>query len=833
LGLIEPLRRAIRRIARVLPVLLLGVASLAQAPGPALAQGTAPLATQPGSTAGARPTAGAPITLNFKDADIDSVVGAFGHLLNKTFVIDPRVRGKITLETPRAVSPRVAYELLQSALRVQGFAIVETGELARVVPEADAKLQSGPVSVGRNPQAGGDSIVTQIFRLNYESASNMVPVLRPLISPNNTIVAYPNNNSLVITDYAANLQRIARIVATLDTPGTGEVEVVTMRHALASDVALQVSRMLDDQARTGGAPGAVVDAGQRVAVLADTRLNAILVRASSVARMNLAKSLIDRLDRPSSETGNIRVVYLRNAEATRLVQVLRGVLVGESGAGGGQQGQGGAGNQPGSFGAGGLGNQSTANSPVTGLGGPAGGNSPATSALSSSAANVTTIAAGGAVIAADPATNSLIITAPEPVYRNLRAVIDRLDTRRAQVYIESLIVEVSADRSMELGVQWQFLSQPTGGGNAVIGGTNLPGRGTGTNIIDATTNILGIGRGLNVGVVRSAPIIGGVNADGTASIGAINLGFLARALETEAGANILATPNLVTLDNEEARIIIGQNVPFITGSFTATGGAGGAVNPFQTIERRDVGTTLRVRPQVAEGGTVRMQIFQEVSSVQDASLAAGLITNKRAIESNVLVDDGQIVVLGGLIEERTEGGVSMVPGLGRIPLLGNLFRYDNRRRVKTNLLVFLRPVVLRNADSSYGVTADRYDYIRQLQGNSNITPHELLPESQFRPPVLSPMPPRPGAPGMAPPSMSPGMNDAMPDRWRQVTPPPVAPGSGERPPGTPESGPGAGSPPRSQGGREPGVIQTAPNEIIIPRQLASPAPGDMSGPPVN
>jgi len=830
LGLTAPLRRAIRRIARDLPALLLGLGAFASSPGPVSAQGTAPLAVQPGAAPAGRPAAGAPITLNFKDADIDSVVGAFGHLLNKTFVIDPRVRGKITLETPRAVSPGVAYELLQSALRVQGFAIVETGALSRVVPEADAKLQSGPVSVGRNPQAGGDNIVTQIFRLNYESASNLVPVLRPLISPNNTIVAYPNNNSLVITDYAGNLQRIARIVATLDTPGSGEIEVVTMRHALASDVALQVSRLLDDQARTGGAPGAVVDPGQRISVLADTRLNAILVRASSAARMNLAKSLIDRLDRPSSESGNIRVVYLRNAEATRLVQVLRGVLVGESGAGAGQPEQGGAGSQFGTFGAAGRGgNQSTANSPVTGLGGPAGGSSPATSALSSAGASVTTIAAGGAVIAADPATNSLIITAPEPVYRNLRAVIDRLDTRRAQVYIESLIVEVSADRSMELGVQWQFLSQPSGGGNAVIGGTNLPGRGTGSNIIDATANILGVGRGLNIGVVRSAPIIGGVNANGTAAIGPINLGFLARALETEAGANILATPNLVTLDNEEARIIIGQNVPFITGSFTATGGAGGAVNPFQTIERRDVGTTLRVRPQVAEGGTVRLQIFQEVSSVQDASLAAGLITNKRAIESNVLVDDGQIVVLGGLIEERTEGGVSMVPGLGRIPLLGSLFRYDNRRRVKTNLLVFLRPVVLRNADASHGVTADRYDYIRQLQGTSSITPHGLLPESQFRPPVLSPMPPRPGAPGTAPPSMAPGINEAMPDRWRQVTPPPE-PVDGDSSAGTPEAGAGAGSPPR---GESPGVIQTAPNEIIISRELARPIPGDLAGPPVN
>ncbi len=826
-----------RMPARFVPGLVLGALVFVQCSGTATAQ-PAP---------GARSAPNAPITLNFKDADIDSVVGAFGHLLNRTFVIDPRVRGKLTLETPRPVPPSVAYELLQSALRLQGFSIVETGAIARVVPEADAKLQSGPVTAGRTGPSGGDSVVTQIFRLTYESASNLVPVLRPLISPNNTIVAYPNNNQLVITDYAANLQRLSRIIATLDSPAAGEVEVVGMKHALASDVALQVSRLLDDQARAGGggAAGATTDPGQRVSVLADTRINSILIRSSSPARMNLAKTLINRLDQPSSEPGNIRVVYLRNAEATRLVQVLRGVLSGDGGgAGGGQGGAFGQAGQQGGFGAGGFGaGSSTANSPVTGLGGPAGANSPATSALGQGGqqGGVTTVAAGGAVIAADPSTNSLIITAPEPIYRNLRSVIDKLDARRVQVYIESLIVEVSADRSIELGLQWQFLSQ----GSNTIGGTNLPARNSGGNILDATANILSIGRGLNVGVVSSKPILGS-----TAAGTAINLGVLARALETQSGTNILATPNLVTLDNEEARIIIGQNVPFITGSFSSTGAAGGAVNPFQTIERRDVGTTLRVRPQVAEGGTVRMQIFQEVSNVVDATLAAGLITNKRAIESNVLVDDGQVVVLGGLIEERLEGGVSMVPGLGRIPILGNLFRYDNRKRVKTNLMVFLRPVVLRNAESSYNVTADRYDFIRQQRGEPIVPTSELMPERSLQPPAMSPMPPRPGQPGVMPPSLAPAINEVMPDRWRSVAPrtapvqgtdipspggPGQPPGSRQMPaieqrPGAPTS-PSGGAPqsgvmPMGSDGRllGNGVVQTAPNEIVIPRRLAAPDP---------
>ena len=704
------------------------------------------------------------ITLNFRDADIDSVVGAFGHLLDRTFVVDPRVRGKITLETPKPVSRAEAYGLLQLTLRMQGFAIVESGGIARVVPEADAKLQAGTVSTGPAPAVSGDQITTQVFRLRNESASSLVPVLRPLIPPNNTIVAYPNTNSLVITDYASNLRRLAQIIASLDGQVSGEVEVVTVRHALASDIAAQLLRLLDDPVR-GAAPGqpaGAADGGQRLQVLADPRTNAVMIRSSSAARMNLARSVIEKLDQPSSEPGNIRVVYLRNAEATRLVPVLRSVLVGGDASAAGA-------NQPGTLAQGvGIAAASARAGGAAGQGlggaGGLGGATPATTALDQGGAAVQAVAAGGAVIAADPATNSLIITAPEPIYRNLRAVIDKLDARRVQVYIESLIVEVRADRAIELGVQWQFLSAPNGSG--VIGGTNLPGRTTGSNIVDATTGLLGIGRGLNIGVVRAGEVLG---AGGAA--GVVNLGFLGRALETEAGANILATPNLLTLDNVEARLIIGQNVPFITGSFTGAAGTGTA-NPFQTIERRDVGTTLRVRPQVAEGGAVKLQIFQEVSSVQQTELntrqlgPSDLITNKRAIESTVLVDDGQVVVLGGLIEERVEGGVSMVPGLGRLPILGNLFRYDNRTRVKTNLMVFLRPVVLRNSEQSYGITADRYDYIRLLQGSLPVTPSELIPSD---PGVeLDPLPPAPGAAGVAPPSLSPQINEMLPDRWRNV-----------------------------------------------------------------
>ena len=681
-------------------------------------------AADPPAAAGAPAAQGSPnsITLNFRDAEVDTVIGAFGHLLNRTFIIDPRVRGKITLETPRPITRAQAFQLLQSQLRLQGFAIVESGQISRVVPEADAKLQSSPVGVGRTDLSSGDQIVTQIFRLSYESASNLVPVLRPLISANNTISAYPSNNSLVITDYSSNLQRLGKIIATLDSPSTSEVEVIPVRHALATDLAVSVSRLLDDSQRAGA--GAQVDPGQRVSVMADTRINALMVRSSSLAKLNLAKSLVARLDQPSNEPGNIHVVYLRNAEAARLAIVLRSVLSGDSGAQG-TLGQG-------------ISSLSQ-NTPPAGSTGVATGtqNTPGATPLAQSSAtpaNVT-VNAGGVIIAADSSTNSLIITAPAPLYRNLRAVIDKLDARRVQVFIESLIVEVSAEKAAEFGIQWQFLSQGSGTGSTVVGGTNLPARSTGSNILDATANILALGQGLNIGLIRSGTVVGGAT-------GAVNLGLLARALESGANANILATPNLLTLDNEEARIIIGQNVPFITGQFSATGTSGAAVNPFQTIERRDVGTTLRVRPQVSEAGTVKLQIFQEVSNVQDRTLAAGLITNRRAIESNVLVDDGQIVVLGGLIEERVEGGSEKVPGLGDLPVVGQMFRYDSRKRTKTNLLVFLRPVVVRDANAAHSVTADRYDYIRGLQGDSRLPQRFLLPD--FPPSDLPSMPRPPG-----------------------------------------------------------------------------------------
>lgn len=652
-----------------------------------------------------------PITLNFANAEIEAVARTMGAITGRNIVVDPRVKGTITLSTERPIPPSQAYNQFLATLRLSGFTVVESGGIYKVVPEADAKLQGGAVVVGTSP-GSNSQIVTQIFRLNYETANNLVPILRPLISPNNTINVNPGNNSLVITDYADNLQRIGRIISALDVSNATDVEVLPLRHALASDIAPVVQRLVDS-----GGSGPVAAAGQgqadtsfRTTVLAEPRSNTLIVRASNGARLNLVRSLVDRLDQPASQNpmGNIYVVYLKNAEATRLATTLRAAMAGMSTTGSQASGGGGF--------AAPAATTSAANTSAAG--------NPATAAVQG-AAQVST----GGQIQADPATNSLIITAPEPQYRQLRAVIDRLDSRRAQVFVESLIAEVNADKIAEFGIQWQNIlgkesSKTIGvlGTNFSVGGQNIISLQAGAASGSALPSVGG-----NLGIVR--------NINGTYVLAA-----LARFLETNAEGNVLSTPNLLTLDNEEAKIVIGQNVPFITGQFTNTNsGSNGSVNPFQTIERKDVGLTLRVKPQISENGTVKLQIFQEVSSVQagSESSASGIITNKRSIESNVLVDDGAIVVLGGLLQDEFSGNQQKIPVAGDIPFFGNLFKAEKRERKKTNLMVFLRPVVVRDAAQSDALSLDSYDLMRGKQEAAQPVESKLVPVNTA--PVLPPL----------------------------------------------------------------------------------------------
>jgi len=637
----------------------------------------------------AAPKRGQPITLNFTNADIEAVARTMATLTGRNVVVDPRVKGTITLNTESPVSPAMAYYQFRTLLRLQGYTVVQGDDLDRVLPEADAKLQSSVVGVSESGEktASGNQLMTQIIRLQHENANNLVTILRPLISPNNTINVNPGTNSLVISDYADNLRRLARIVAALDVANATGVEVVQLKHANASDLAPLLLRLLESG---GTAAGGQADASFKTTVLAEPRSNALILRAANQARLALAMSLIDKLDQPGGNTangdaGNIYVVYLKNANAVQLAPMLRAAMGSAAGA------------------------AATTTSSAT----------PATAAASA-AANAT-----GGQIQADPATNALIITASQPQYRQLRAVIDKLDARRAQVFVESLIAEVNADKAAEFGIQWQGVLGKAGDANVGLLGTNFSIGGT--NIVklatSAASGTVSPSTGFNAGMANQ------VN-------GVYVLGFLARFLEASGDGNILSTPNLLTLDNEEAKIVIGQNVPFITGQYTNTGASTATVNPFQTIERKDVGLTLRVKPQISENGTVKLTIFQEVSSVQASSVnsSTGLITNKRSIESNVLVQDGAIVVLGGLLSDEYSGNQEKVPGLGDVPFFGNLFKGEARSRKKTNLMVFLRPVVIRDAASSDTLSLDRYEAMRGAQQQGQPVQSNLVPINEA--PVL-------------------------------------------------------------------------------------------------
>ena len=622
-----------------------------------------------------------PVTLNFSNAEIDAVARTMASITGFNVVVDPRVKGTLTLVTEKPVSRTAAMNQFLAALRLQGFTMVESAGLYKVVPEADAKLQSAGVTVSDNAAssadlASGNQISTQIFRLNFESANNLVAVLRPLISPNNTINANPGNNSLVITDYSDNLRRLARIIAAMDVANATGVDVIALKHAIAADLAPLVLRLIESSgtATVGG------DTSFKTTLIAEPRSNTLILRAANPARVALVKSLVEKLDQPVASSGNgaagnIYVVYLKNADATKLAVTLRAAMTGQTPA--------------------------VATAPVAGA----------------AAAPAASVSATGGQVQADATTNSLIITAPEPQYRQLRAVIDRLDGRRAQVLVESLIVEVNTDKAAEFGIQWQGAVGSSGSSNIGLLGTNFTANNIITLATQAATGAAVPGTGINLGVAHKTN-------------GVYVLGFLANFLETSNSGNVLSTPNLLTLDNEEAKIVIGENVPFVTGSYsnnTASGSTGS--NPFTTVERKDVGLTLKVRPQINENGTVKLVIYQETSSVKAGTEkdANGPTTTKRSIESSVLVEDGSIVVLGGLLQDQYGGNQEKVPGLADVPLFGNLFKSESRSRKKTNLMVFLRPVVVRDAQATDRLSMDRYELMQAGIKAVQPAPSSVLP----------------------------------------------------------------------------------------------------------
>ncbi|AWG31647.1 type II secretion system secretin GspD [Burkholderia cenocepacia] len=688
----------------------------------------------------------AQVTLNFVNADIDQVAKAIGAATGKTIIVDPRVKGQLNLVAERPVPEDQALKTLQSALRMQGFALVQDHGALKVVPEADAKLQGVPTYIGNAPQARGDQVITQVFELHNESANNLLPVLRPLISPNNTVTAYPANNTIVVTDYADNVRRIAQIISGVDSAAGAQVQVVPLRNANAIDLAAQLQKMLD--------PGAIgnSDATLKVSVTADPRTNALLLRASNASRLAAAKRLVQQLDAPSAVPGNMHVVPLRNADAVKLAKTLRGML----GKGGNDSGSSASSNDANSFnqngGSSSSGNFSTGTSgtPPLPSGGLGGSSSSSAYGGSSGSGGLGTggLLGGdkdkngddnqpGGMIQADSATNSLIITASDPVYRNLRSVIDQLDARRAQVYIEALIVELNSTTQGNLGIQWQVAS------GQFLGGTNLnPGLGLGNSIINLTAGgvanaaggITGGGLASNLGQLSQGLNIGWLHN----MFGVQGLGALLQYFAGVSDANVLSTPNLITLDNEEAKIVVGQNVPIATGSYSNLT-SGTTSNAFNTYDRRDVGLTLHVKPQITDGGILKLQLYTEDSAVVSGTTNAqtGPTFTKRSIQSTILADNGEIIVLGGLMQDNYQVSNSKVPLLGDIPWIGQLFRSESKVRAKTNLMVFLRPVIISDRSTAQEVTANRYDYIQGVTGAYKSDNNVIRDKDD---PVVPPMP---------------------------------------------------------------------------------------------
>ena len=631
---------------------------------------------------------------NFQEADIQAVVKTVSQITGKNFLLDPRVKGKLTIISTQPVSKNAIYQIFLASLKAQGYTAIDSASgFIKLVPLGDAK-QAAKVTTGTAPRPG-EQTITHVVTVQHGSAAQIVPLLRPLMAPTSQLSVYPPANTLIITDYADNIRNLLHIVEILDQRGGSELAIVPLKYASALDIAEIIVRLypnVSQSATPAGPAAAAVGEADRVTIMPDLRTNSLLVRAENPGTINDLRALIAKLDVPAKVGGNTRVVYLRNADATKLAEVLRGLLAGEARA------------------------QTASAAAIPGR--------PPVSVGKS--------AAEASQIQADEATNSLIISASDAVFNNLRAVIEKLDVRRAQVYVEALIAEVTTDKASQFGFQWAGGKQA---GNGVVGAmTNFPA--SGASIVGAATNpaSLGTAGGLSLAYLGKKITL----SDGTE---VRSLGALARALEEKSIGNILSTPNILTLDNAEAKIVVGQNVPFVTGSFSQATSTTGTVNPFQTIERKDVGLTLKIKPQISEGGTIKLQISQESSTVAQATgvQASDLITNKRSLDTTVVVDDGNTIVLGGLIEDSVTENTQAVPFLGRIPVLGWLFKYRTEKKTKTNLMVFLRPVIVRSAEDSYGFSASRYAHIHAEQKKLSKEPAPILED--FKP--KEPLPPGP------------------------------------------------------------------------------------------
>ena len=611
------------------------------------------------------------VTLNLKDADISALISTVAEVTDRNFIVDPRVKGKVTVISSRPMDSEEVYQVFLSILKVHGFAAVPSGEVIKIVPDVNAKQDGIPTATDTAP-GRGDQMVTRVVQVDNVAAAQLVPILRPLVPQQGHLAAYPATNVLIISDRASNVERLLTIIRRIDQVSDSEIEVITLQHASATEVV----RVLNSLNRAAPAAAKAPTRASSQVLVADERTNSVLLGGDRSSRLRM-RAIISHLDTPLDAGGNTDVVYLHYAEATEIVDTLMGV--------------------------GKIEEQETQ---AKGKG--AGASS----------------SRGSFDIQADEPTNALVITAPPDIMRTLKRVISQLDIRRAQVLVEAIIAEVGEDTARDLGVQWIFAgdSDNNRGPVGVINYSN-----SGSPIADVANAAIAGASGGTVPTLLDGALVG----FGRFGSNSFNYAAVLNALASDTNSNILSTPTLVTLDNEEAEIVIGENVPFVTGSFTSTGAGDSATNPFQTIQREDVGLTLKIKPQINEGDAMRLDIEQEVSSIADSVAGASdIVTNKRSIKTNVMVDDGQVVVLGGLIEEVVNESVQKVPLLGDIPYLGALFRSKTSDVRRTNLMVFIHPVILRDADTMNSYTNNKYNDIRVLQMEQNNDGVNMLPGKQ-------------------------------------------------------------------------------------------------------
>jgi general secretion pathway protein D len=655
----------------------------------------------------ARQQDGPTITPNYKDADLSQIIQAVAEITGKNFIIDPRVNAKVTMLSATPMSPAAFYEAFLSVLQVYGYVAVPAGKVIKIIPNTDMR-QLPSNDLPHNVSATSDEIVTQIITMKNISAAQLVPILRPFVPQYGQLTAYPSGNMLIISDRASNVSRIVRIVERMDESEDEPIEVIALHNASAADVVRVVNSLSQGQ----GAEGA----GAAAKIVADERTNSILLTGEKSQRLKL-RALIINMDTPLAAGGDTQVRYLRYADAEKIADKLKGQATASAKAQGGAA-------------------AATAGTP--------GGGSNLDSA---------------ATIWADVATNALIITAPPKIMKSLMSVIDKLDIRRAQVQVQAIIVEIDVNKSSNIGVQWIL----DGGSSYGYGVTNLPG--SGTSVVDLAAAVLGVTGNT---AVTSATTTGTTTATTTGlssstvgtgatfALGKYNSntgrGFaaLVQALRSDGSSNIISTPSLITMNNEEAEVKVTQEIPLITGSYSSsTASVSGTTSPFTTIQREEVGTILKVTPHINEGNSVQLKIEQE-DSAPGAKLtdSADISTNKRSIKTTVLIEDGGIIVLGGLMSDTVTESEDRVPGLGAIPVIGNLFKSRSGSRQKKNLLVFIRPSIMRDADATESTSEAKYNEVRQDQHSLNNGHITLLPGQKQ--PVVPALPPGAGQPAPAP-----------------------------------------------------------------------------------